>query len=131
VSTRTAASEIGRFRNGNLCGALADAFVHLSDATFAPPYPGGFRRGNLFDGSVRDEGVRFWLSDLGDYGSNRNLAEQLPDGTHLVVAGQVTARPTATGLAGPLDGDFVVYDRDFYQAVARCRSATHGFTLSR
>ena len=74
-----------------------------------------------------------WDGDQGDYPS---LAERLPDGTLLSIAGQAIVVPTADGYAGSLDGTIASYDSlnllgRAGRVLASCRSNAHRFTLVR
>jgi hypothetical protein len=95
--------------------------------------------GNYFTGAAEVGGATFTLTDYVDYyyyhfRQYPNVAEQLSDGTVLVVAGQVVTKGTAAGLSGQFVGSLTHYDSRFPSPSDRylggCFSTAHQFTLT-
>lgn len=123
--------------------------VDLSGADFAVEWcPLCFEtRGNRFMGQTQALDARFTLFEYGPpeddatpyeggLGYYPSLAERLPDGTFLSIAGRAIVAPTADGFAGSLDGSIAVYDslsqvERAGRVLASCRSSAHRFTLVR
>jgi hypothetical protein len=123
--------------------------VELSGADFAVEWcPLCFEtRGNRFMGQTQALDARFTLSEYGppedgyddgaaQWGYYPSLAERLPDGRFLSIAGRAIVAPSADGYAGSLDGTIAVYDslsqvERAGRVLASCRSNAHRFTLVR
>ena len=119
--------------------------VELSGADFAVEWcPLCFEtRGNRFMGQTQALDARFTLFEYGPpedgydgQGYYPSLAERLPDGRFLSIAGRAIVAPSADGYAGSLDGTIAVYDslsqvERAGRALASCRSNAHRFTLVR
>jgi hypothetical protein len=73
------------------------------------------KQGNRFSGRLDATGATFFLSDLGYYYYYYpSVAEQLPNGTVLVIAGQVAMKGTAGGMSGQMAfGSVVNWDSGF------------------
>jgi hypothetical protein len=93
--------------------------------------------GNYFTGSAEVGGATFTLADYIDYyyfnfRQYPSIAEQLSDGTVLVVAGSVATKGTAAGLSGQLSGSLTHYRTllpfGFY--LGQCYSTAHQFRLT-
>jgi hypothetical protein len=96
-----------------------------------------FGSGNLFFGTSGVGGATFFLGDfsLGSYYYGYyypSVAERLPNGTILVVAGSVSATGEASGLSGKLNGTLSNWSSAFPNGslLGACSSASHQFTLT-
>jgi hypothetical protein len=119
--------------------------VELSGADFAVEWCSLCfeTRGNRFTGQTQALDARFTLFEYGPpedgydgQGYYPSLAERLPDGRFLSIAGRAIVAPSADGYAGSLDGTIAVYDslsqvESAGRVLASCRSNAHRFTLVR
>jgi hypothetical protein len=113
----------------------ADATVELrlGGADFELKYfPHGIGEGNRIHGRMTDGQVRLVIDDVWDWGVNPNLIERIGNGEHLIIAGEIVLRPTASGLSGALDGYFRITRNPYaeFSVAEACTSNTHGFVLS-
>lgn len=88
--------------------------------------------GNVVQGFVDDAAARFTFTDAWAWGGHSDVVEKLPDGTILVITGIAEVVPTERGLAGRLDGSFIIYESSSNCEMRRwCTSALHDFRPTR
>lgn len=91
--------------------------------------------GNRFSGRVDPAGATFTLGDFyADWGwtDYPNVAERLPNGRFLVVAGTAVLTGSAAGLSGTLKGGLTIWDSAFPEYASMSLGACDGgrFTLT-
>ena len=110
----------------------AQLTVQLSGAEFPKFFPNSsVGTPGVIRGSASEDRARFILGDSWDWGVNPDVAEQLPNGTWLVIHGTAEVTVTQTGLAGTLNGSFDLYPAEGWFASMSCKSSSHQFVFTR